>query len=118
MSRQRKIEEWALGAYADGELSGEAAAEIEALLRDDPEAQHALADLRRQKAALKQAFDPVLAEEIPPAIKNAVAQAHVSQWRQAARRFLLIGSLAAAVALIMHAVDVREFVPSEGSTIA
>ena len=61
MSRQRKIDDWALGAYADGELSGDAAAEIEAVLRDDPEAQHALSDHRRQKPVLKQAFDPVLA---------------------------------------------------------
>jgi anti-sigma factor RsiW len=118
MTRQRKIEDWVLGAYADGELSGETASEIEALLRDDPEAQAALAELERQKGALKKAFDPVLAEEIPPAMKNAVARARVSHWGQAARRFLLIGSLAAAIALVVHAVDVREFSGTGGSDIA
>jgi anti-sigma factor RsiW len=118
MTRQRKIEDWALGAYADGELSGEAALEIEALLRGDPDAQLALAELKRHKAALKTAFDPVLAEEIPPAMKDALAEARVSHWPQASRRFLLIGSLAAAVALLVHAVDVRELANSDGSTIA
>jgi anti-sigma factor RsiW len=118
MTRQRKIDDWVLGAYADGELSGEAALEIEALLRDDPEAQLALAELKRQKAALKKAFDPVLAEEIPPAMKNAVAEARVGHWGQVARRFLLIGSLAAAIALVVHAVDVRELTGSTASDLA
>jgi anti-sigma factor RsiW len=118
MTKQRKIDDWALGAYADGELSGDAAAEIEALLRDDPEAQLALAELKRQKSALKQSYDPVLAEEIPAAMKSAVAQAWLGRWRPTARRLLVMGSFAAAVALIVHTVDVLELTGSQAATLA
>jgi anti-sigma factor RsiW len=118
MTKLRKIDDWALSAYADGELSGDAAAEIEALLRDDSEAQLALAELKRQKAALKQAYDPVLAETIPPAIKSMVARSRLSHWRQAARRLMPIGALAAAVALVVHAVDLRELTSSQAANMA
>ena len=118
MTKLRKIDDWALSAYADGELSGDAAAEIEALLREDPESQLMLAELKRQKAALKQAYDPVLAETIPPAIKSMVARSRLGQWRQAARRLMLIGALAAAVALVVHAVDLRELTRYQGADMA
>src|SRR5262245_27027443 len=117
MTKLRKIDDWALSAYADGELSGDAAAEIEALLRDDPEAQLTLAELRRQKAALKQAYDPVLAESIPPPIKSAVAKARLGHWQQVARRVLVIGALAAALALVVHAVDLRELTSSQAANM-
>jgi anti-sigma factor RsiW len=117
MTKQRKIDDWALGAYADGELFGDAAGEIEALLRDDPEAQLALAELKRQKSALKQSYDPVLAEEIPAAMKGAVAQAWLGRWRPAGRQLLLMGLFAAAVALIVHTVDVLELTGSEAATM-
>jgi anti-sigma factor RsiW len=117
MTKQRKIDDWALAAYADGELSGDAAAEIEALLRDDPEAQLALAELKRQKAALKQAYDPVLAESIPPAIRGVVARPRLGDWRQTLQRVMLIGALAAAVALVVHAVDLRELTNSQAANM-
>jgi anti-sigma factor RsiW len=117
MTKQRNIDDWALGAYADGELSGDAAAEIEAMLREDPEAQLALAELKRQKAALKQAFDPVLAETIPPAIRNVVARPWLGRWRQTARRVMLVGALAAAVALVVHAVDLRELTGTQATSM-
>ena len=118
MIRQRKIDDWILGSYADGELSGEAALEVEALLPGDPDAQAALAALQGQKAALKKAFDPVLKEEIPPAMTEALAEARVRHWPQAARRFLLVGSLAAGVALVVHAIDLRQIADSNGASIA
>jgi anti-sigma factor RsiW len=63
-----KIDDWALHAYVDNEVSGEQRAEIEELLRNTPELAQRVEDWRRQREALKQAFAGVLAESVPPSL--------------------------------------------------
>jgi len=65
------IENWALHAYADGELQGEEKAKIEKLLAGDAEARRVLADIRAQKAELHKAYDGVLTENVPPQLLRA-----------------------------------------------
>ncbi len=61
-----------LHAYADGKLTPERAAEVEAYLERHPAAPAEVADVRRINAALKGAFDGVLDEPIPSAQVAAV----------------------------------------------
>ena len=63
-----KIDDWALHAYADNEVSGEQRAEIEQLLRADPELAQRVDSWRRQRDMLKQAYDGVLAEPTPTSL--------------------------------------------------
>ena len=60
-----------LGALADGQLSPERAAAVEAALARDPDAQARLAAIRAQNAALASALDPWLAEPIPARLLSA-----------------------------------------------
>ena len=60
-----RIDEWALHAYVDNEVSGEQRAEIEARLRADPELAKTVDAWRRQRDLLKQTFDSVLDEPLP-----------------------------------------------------
>lgn len=60
-----RIDEWALHAYVDNEVSGEQRAEIEAKLRADPELAKTVDAWRRQRDLLKQAYDSVLDEPLP-----------------------------------------------------
>ena len=46
------VENWALHAFADGELEGEEKRKVEVFLRDNPDARHVLTDIAAQKAAL------------------------------------------------------------------
>lgn len=64
--RQDHMEDWALHAYADGELSPEQRAEVDALLARDPEAARKVAGWQRQREQLKSAYQGVLAEPVPP----------------------------------------------------
>lgn len=54
-----------LHAYADGRLTPERAAEVEAYLQRHPAAAAEVADVRRINAALRESFDGVLDEPIP-----------------------------------------------------
>lgn len=89
------MENWALQAYADGQLGSEEARAVEALLARSEEARNLVADIRRQKDALHRAFDPVLEEPIPPALLRAARQAPpvASAWP----RLALAASLTALV---------------------
>jgi anti-sigma factor RsiW len=60
-----KIDDWALHAYVDNEVSGEQRAEIEALLQSDSELAKRVEDWRRQRELLKQAYDGALTETLP-----------------------------------------------------
>ena len=62
------VENWALHAYADGELEGEEKKAVEALLARDEEARKALASVMQQKQKLHRAYDSILDEPIPPGI--------------------------------------------------
>lgn len=65
------VENWALHAYADGELEGEEKQAVEALLARDEWARKALAAYTQQKQQLHRAYDSILDEPVPPAILAA-----------------------------------------------
>ena len=89
-----KIDDWALHAYVDNEVSGEQRAEIEELLRADPEIAQRVGSWRRQRDVLKQAYDGVLAEPLPPSLTATLR--HGGSFR--ARPYL---AMAAAMALLL-----------------
>jgi len=72
MTGKAKIDEWALHAYADGEVADDQRAEIEAFLTGDAEAGRRIETWRQQKRILHQAFDGVLEEPIPPSLSAAL----------------------------------------------
>jgi len=88
------MEDWALHAYADGELSSEQRHEVEARLARDPEAARKVADWKRQRALLKSAFDGVLGEPVPPqlaaTLRQRAAPSSVSPWLAMAAAMLLL----------------------------
>ena len=94
MTSPAKIDEWALHAFADGEVADDQRAEIEAYLRGDPQAARQVEIWRQQKVALRQAFDGVLEEPIPASLTAALNNG--GSWRahpfmaMAAALFLLI----------------------------
>jgi anti-sigma factor RsiW len=94
MTNTGKIDEWALHAFVDGELARDSAAEIEAALAADPEAARDVADWRRQREALKQAYDGVLDEPVPPALAAVLAG------RRSVSRLRPLMNLAAGLALL------------------
>ena len=63
-----QIDDWALHAYTDNELSPEQRAEVEALLSQDPAAARKVESWRRQRELLKSAFSGLLDEPAPPQI--------------------------------------------------
>jgi len=60
------MDDWALHAYADNELSPEQRAEVEALLARDPAAARKVEAWKHQRDLLKAAYGPVLEEPVPP----------------------------------------------------
>ena len=93
------IENWALHAYADGELQGEEKAKIEKLLARDAEARRVLEQIRLQKAELHKTFDGVLSEDIPSHLLRAARRPAVmprrNRWAAAAAvAAMLIGGVA------------------------
>jgi anti-sigma factor RsiW len=93
MTELKNSEDWSLHAYADGEIAGLESRVLDERLANDPEARGKIEAWRRQKAWLKEAFDPVLEETVPPKIKAALRQR---------RGFSLSPyAMAAAVALLM-----------------
>ena len=65
------VENWALHAFADGELEGEEKHKVEAFLRDNADARRALADIAAQKAALHRTYDGILSEPVPAGLLKA-----------------------------------------------
>ena len=92
MTNAVKIDEWALHAFADGEVADDQRAEIEAHLAGDPEAARLVDTWRQQKSALHQAFDGVLGEPVPASLLAAAHRGGL--WR--ARPYMAI-----AAALLM-----------------
>ena len=88
------IEDWALHAYADGELSPEQRAEVEARIARDPEAARKLADWKHQRELLKSAFNGVLDEPVPQqlaaTLRERAAPRRVSPWLAMAAAVLLL----------------------------
>lgn len=69
MTEPTKSEDWSLHAYADGEIAGQESRALDERLAGDPEARAKVEAWRRQRSLLKEAFDPVLDETVPPQIK-------------------------------------------------
>ena len=65
------VENWALHAFADGELEGQEHRSMEKLLTENDEARKALADINYQKSELRRAYNGVLDEPIPAALLAA-----------------------------------------------
>ncbi len=74
MTEHKNSEDWSLHAYADGEIAGQECRVLDERLANDPEARAKVEAWRRQKAWLKEAFDPVLEEAAPSNIKAALRQ--------------------------------------------
>ncbi|WP_162918723.1 anti-sigma factor family protein [Taklimakanibacter deserti] len=72
MTEPENSQDWSLHAYADGEIAGQECRALDERLANDPEARAKVEAWRRQKAWLKEAFDPVLEETVPPQIKVAL----------------------------------------------
>lgn len=95
---EKTSEDWSLHAYADGEIAGQELRALEERLANDPEARAKVEAWRRQEGWLKEAFDPVLEEEVPPQIKAALRErrrfSFTSQAIAAALALLILGSVA------------------------
>lgn len=68
MTGFEKIGNWALHAYADGELDAAEREAVEKMLANDEEARALFEQWRRQKQEMKSAFDPVLSEPVPSSL--------------------------------------------------
>ncbi len=91
---QNKIDDWALHAYVDNEVSAEQRAEIEQHMRTDPELAQKVDAWRRQRELLKQAYDGVMGETLPPSLAATLR----TGGSLAARPYL---AMAAAIALVL-----------------
>lgn len=67
-----KLDEETLMAYVDGELDPRRAAEVEALLVEDPEARATVRIFQESAARVREAFDPILREPVPERLLRAV----------------------------------------------
>jgi len=90
----KTIETWALHAYADGELDGADRLAIGELLAHDEAARTMLAEIERQKQALKAAYDPVLREPLPPSLAAVLRH-------RGSRAALPYAAMAAGLALLI-----------------
>jgi anti-sigma factor RsiW len=95
-------------AYADGELSGEELRAVEAGLKDHPDLAAFVARQQALRQYVESSFAPILREDVPQALRDAVADAPVSwrwRWNRASagtplsRRVLLWSGVPAAAAL-------------------
>ncbi len=89
------VSNWAVHAFADGELSGTEKANVEALLQGDEAARAVLAAVLQQNTALHQAYDNVLQEPVPPRLRAAAQPPH----RLSGSRALIAASMAGFLAL-------------------
>jgi anti-sigma factor RsiW len=87
------IENWALHAYADGELEGVERAEVEMLMANSPEVRDELEAIKRQKLAIKRSFDGIADEPVPHSILRAAKGTRAPRWPS-------VASLAAGFAML------------------
>ncbi len=88
------VENWALHAFADGELEGEERSAMERLLVENDEARKALVAINYQKSELRRAFGGVVDEAVPLSL-IATAQG------RGGRGFLPYAAMAASVVLVV-----------------
>ncbi len=132
------IRDETLMAYVDGELDGEARAEVERAISGDAEVAHRVARHRSLRRMLHAAYDPVLEEPVPERLVATVrtAQADTSSANviplrgartSAARRWstrewtaiaasLIVGALVSA--LVLRSFEAAPVVSRDGQLIA
>lgn len=88
------VENWALHAFADGELEGQEHKAMELLLSENEEARKALSAINRQKSELHRAYGAVVDEPVPLSL-IATAQG------RSRRSLLPYAAMAASVALLV-----------------
>jgi anti-sigma factor RsiW len=88
------VENWALHAFADGELEGEERKAMEKLLAENDEARKALSAINYQKSELRKAFGSLVDEPVPFSLLAAIQG-------RSGRRFLPFAAMAASVALVL-----------------
>lgn len=88
------VENWALHAFADGELEAEERKAMERLLSENEDARKALAAINYQKSELRKAYSAVLDELVPLSL-IATAQG------RSGRGYLPYAAMAASVALLL-----------------
>jgi anti-sigma factor RsiW len=95
-----------LSAYVDGQLPAPRVPEVERAIAGDPSLASRVALMRNQNAALREAFDPWLAEPIPQTLLAAAAPpAPEARWRRAAPWFAAAATLVLGVAIGWYARD-------------
>jgi len=114
MTEPRNSEDWSLHAYADGEIAGQESRALDERLAGDPEARAKVEAWRRQKALLREAFDPVLDQTVPANIKAALRHHRgfsLSPYAIAAALALLIigGAAGWFTSLQMNAPEAMQF---------
>ena len=92
------IEDERLMAYLDGELDGEARAEVEAALAEQPDLRRQLERQRALRDTLRAHFDPVAEESVPPRLRALLEPEIVDLAAARARRSRPIWQTAAAIA--------------------
>jgi anti-sigma factor RsiW len=81
-----------LHAYVDGQLDSSTRLEVEAYLSDNADARRQVEEYRRMNSLLKQLYDPILEEPVPP------AQLDLKRPRRNVRR--LVAQMAVALMLL------------------
>ena len=114
MTEPTNSEDWSLHAYADGEIAGQESRALDERLAGDPEARAKVEAWRRQKALLREAFDPVLDQTVPAKIKAALRHHRgfsLSPYAIAAALALLIigGAAGWFTSLQMNAPEAMQF---------
>lgn len=105
------LENWAINAYADGELDAAERAAVEKQLAESADARRVLDNIQRQKAALHGAFDGILKEPIPHSLARTVQGS-------AKRRFGPFAAIAASLAMLTIGGGLGWFAAHEtGSTL-
>jgi anti-sigma factor RsiW len=93
-----------LHAYADRQLGSERLAAVDAALAADPALAARVAEIRAQNAALRDAFDPMLAERIPERLLAAASAPPAGVRRAALRRWVAPAFAAAATLMLGVAI--------------
>lgn len=91
---RRNIEDWDLHAYVDGEVPADLRAEIELRLSQDSELAAAVEGWREQKRLIREFYDPILSEPLPPQLTSIHKQ-------RPPRRIHPLAAMAAAVTLLL-----------------
>jgi len=95
-----------LCAYVDGQLAPSRAKEVEQALGHDAALAAQVADLRRQNAALHEAFDPWLADPIPKTLLDAAEPPKTeSRWRAFVPYFAAAATLVLGISIGWYARD-------------